>query len=594
MRFLSVKHMGLREKLLLFFTLFILAPIITAGIFIYISSEQYVEERIHKETLQTLSLLNQNVNRLLAGYESQLNYVYDHEDIIKQLAEERGASSMPDDSINRYLRDSVRGKDDIESIYLFPLNKPSFYFYDNKGSGLFKEMYDQNLDWKRSLDAHAKGVIWFPTYRMLPNQYYTANSYYFMVGLQIRNVFDVLQPIGSVMMNLKIGALDHIAEDIRASNNGFLLIADASGNVIWHHNPDSMGENIQQTAFFQNVQKHKANFNSQELNGKQYKISYVQSEYNQWYYISFVPYVDILAETAYLKKFIVLTVVISGFIFLLLAGLTTIYIAKPLRRMVLAMKNINKDNLQIQFNPDSRDEIGVLQHAYNNMNNKIVRLVEEVRMVTLKEKEAELRAIRAQINPHFVYNTLDTINWMAIEKQENDISSMITSLSDIMRYAIKPGETTATIEEELIWVKNYLYVQKTRYEDRFNVSFEVDERVLKCWIPRLLLQPYMENAILHGLEDVEEGGEIAVVIRLNEEESMIVFEIRDNGKGMDEATLQHVRERRSESIGIYNMDDRLKLEFGAGFGVSIESIAGTGTRVAIIVPYVKTQGQSDV
>jgi two-component system sensor histidine kinase YesM len=183
---------------------------------------------------------------------------------------------------------------------------------------------------------------------------------------------------------------------------------------------------------------------------------------------------------------------------------------------------------------------------------------------------------------------------MAIEKQENDISSMIISLSDIMRYAIKPGETAATIEEELIWVKNYLYVQKTRYEDRFNVSFQVDERVLKCWIPRLLLQPYIENAILHGLEDTEEGGEITVVILLKEEESLIAFEIWDNGKGMDERTLQHVRERRSESIGIYNMDDRLKLEFGMGFGVTIESNAGTGTRVTIIVPYVKSQGKSDV
>lgn len=120
MRFLSIKHMGLREKLLVFFMLFILVPIITAGIFFYINSEKYVEERIHKETLQTLSLLKQNADRLLTGYESQLVSVYDHEDIIKQLSDKSG--TLPDDTINRYLRDFVRGKDDIESIYLFPAN----------------------------------------------------------------------------------------------------------------------------------------------------------------------------------------------------------------------------------------------------------------------------------------------------------------------------------------------------------------------------------------------------------------------------------------------------------------------------------------
>ncbi|HEY0828150.1 MAG TPA: sensor histidine kinase, partial [Bacilli bacterium] len=564
MRFLSTKRMGLKEKLLLFFILFILAPIITAGIFFYISSENYVEDRIHKETFQTLSLLKQNVDRLLTGYESQLVSVYDQEEIIKQLTGkeapslEQGldAEGIPDNTVNRYLRDFVRGKDDIESIYMFPLKKGNFYFYDYKGAGLFKELYDHNPDWNRLLQKDTKGAIWFPAYSMSPNQYYSKNTYYIMLGMQIRNIFDVLKPIGTIIMNLKIDALDRIAESVRVSSNGFLLIADASGNVIWHRNSDIIGLNYGSFSFFQTIRGTGVHFNSQELNGKLYKISYVQSEYNQWYYISFIPHPDLLSETSNLKKFIALILVISGVIFSLLAGLTTLYITKPLRRMVLAMKSINKDNLQIQFNPESGDEIGVLQHAYNNMSNKIGRLVEEVRTGTIKEKESELRAIRAQINPHFFYNTLDTINWMAIEKKENEISSMITALSDILRYAIKPGEVTATIEEEMGWVQNYVYVQKMRYEERFHVKFNVDERTLKCLIPRLLLQPYIENAILHGLEDVEEGGVIQIVIRLDEELQNIVMSISDNGKGMDDETLRLIHERQSNSIGIYNMDDR--------------------------------------
>ena len=303
------------------------------------------------------------------------------------------------------------------------------------------------------------------------------------------------------------------------------------------------------------------------------------SSYNQWYYYSFVPHRDLNAETANIKRLVNLTLMISAIIFSLLAIMTAIYITKPLRRIVVAMNHFGEKKQAIKLDAYSKDEIGVLQRSFNSMSTKIHNLIEEVRVVSAKEKEAELKALQAQINPHFVYNTLDTINWMAIEKQEGEISQMITALSDMMRYTIRSNDQLVTIEEEMKWAKNYVNIQKNRFEDRFGLEFDIDERTLNYKIPRLLLQPFIENAIVHGMEEREYGGLISIRIRLDEPSDNIYVYIEDNGIGMDSNQVQLINERRILGVGIQNTNDRVQLKYGAQYGVTISSRVNEGTKV---------------
>lgn len=598
MRFRPLSNINLRQKLIVIIILFVLVPVATAGLFFYFSSEKYVSERKNAENQQVLLLLQNNVDQLLKSYEHQLMMIYQQTEVINRLGAEIDYALGDDltvvddsdyvDSINRFIRDFLLGKEDLDSIYLFSHHTDNVYFSDTKGPHIFLDKVKHHPEWIEKLSSSKGNTIWINTYELQPNRYNAQITHYFLMGMQIKNIYGRLEPLGYMMVNIKIDVLNKLMSGIQMSPNGFAMIIDADGHIIWHRNPQTLGSNkVIQIPFFKQLISGDGERITQKMNGETYQITSQQSDYNDWYYVSFVPQSDIDAELNNIKRFLATILIGSIVIFSLLAVLTTVHITRPLRRMVVAMNRLEKHNFNIQLDANSTDEIGILQQAFNRMSKKISQLIEEVRLVSTKEKESELKALQAQINPHFVYNSLDTINWMAIEKQEQDISRMIIALSDIMRYAIRPVNELVPFSEEIKWVKNYVYIQRNRFEDRFDLVFDIDERILDYQTLRLLLQPFVENAILHGLEHVESGGLINITIKINEELHHIVVDIEDNGSGMSEEKLLFIEEKRNTGIGIHNINDRLKLEYGAVYGVTLSSALGEGTKVTIIVPCIK-------
>ncbi|MBD0378864.1 sensor histidine kinase [Paenibacillus sp. WST5] len=587
-----MKTLNLRTKFMIILVLFILAPLMIFGILFYQSSKDLVSQRTDKESLQVLTLVNQNVNQLLKGYESQLNDIYEHEDIIKQISASSETKSgeqiiQSDDTVNRYLRDFLRGKDDLDSIYLFTLK--ATYFGDFKGPNLFAHIYRDHPMWERFIALGTGRAVWLPSYELPPNEYNSKPSHYFAVGMQVKDVYDSLQTLGTLIANVKIDALDKIISNVQVSPNSVLLITDHQGNLIWNRNPDAYGINLSVYPFFNQLDQHKDGRFTQEINGTSYRGTFLRSDYNGWYYFSFVPHSDLNEQTNDLKRFLAATVVAFAALFILLAAFTSNYITRPIRLMALAMKQIHKDNFEMTPLSQSSDEMGMLQGAFLSMRGRINELIKEVRLISNKEKEAEVRALQAQINPHFVYNSLDAINWMAIENDQTRISRMITSLSDIMRYAIKPGEQLVTIEEELKWAQNYAYLQEMRFEDKFEVVFDVKIDTMDLKVPRLLFQPYLENSIIHGMEDIDTGGVIRITVQStgSEDDQKLMVIVQDNGGGISADKLQQIKERRSHGIGIYNLDERLKMEYGPSYGTTIQSVYCEGTIVTIILPYIR-------
>lgn len=583
--FLRNRKLGSKLMLLLF--TFILAPLSLSGILFYRNSAAWVEEKSDKESLQVLHLVMQNTDEMLRGVEAQLLDIYNQDEIIEQLSESAPTaagvleSRLAEDGIGRYLRNFLRGKDDVDSVY-FLSEAGAVSFADFRGPGPFTDQISRNPQWLERIEEEQGRVVWIPTYEVPPNRYSSDNSYYFAAGMSIRDVTDELQALGTLILNVKISALDRLVGPVNVSPHGTILVADDEGNLIWHPNPDAFGTPMNAVPFYKTTRP--GQFVKFSLNGEDYRIGRVSSDLNRWSYYAIVPQQDLDAQTENQKRFLFVTIAAFSALFLLLAWLTTRYITKPIRQMAVAMKQIQKDPQGIRFQAQSNDEIGMLQTAFNGMRGRINDLIHEVRIVSDKEKEAEIRALQAQINPHFVYNTLDAINWLAIEKDETEISDMITALSDMMRYAIRPGAPWVTMEEELKWARNYAYLQEMRFEAKFAVDFDIPEELLGCRVPRLLLQPYLENAILHGMEGLESGGRIRV--RLAKEGDRLMLAVEDNGAGMSAERMESIRSRKSHGIGITNMDDRLKLEYGGGYGVTVESEPGRGTRVTVVLPIV--------
>lgn len=272
-------------------------------------------------------------------------------------------------------------------------------------------------------------------------------------------------------------------------------------------------------------------------------------------------------------------------------------ITRPLYKLMFLMKEVEKGNLNIRFSSKYNDDIGIFGLRFNRMLSRLKSLVQDSYEKQLRLQESELKALRAQINPHFLYNTLETVNWLARLNGAADISKIVVSLGDILRYSIRKGNNMVTVKEDLKQLRNYLTIQEFRYRDKFISRLEIDEGVMDRLIPALIIQPLVENAIVHGMESKTEEGTIYIGIWAEASGMQILIE--DDGVGVDPETFALISADMAETtsfetlgIGIENVRRRLYLSYGEHFTWSLSTELGKGTRIEIFIPDHVKEGNS--
>ena len=264
-----------------------------------------------------------------------------------------------------------------------------------------------------------------------------------------------------------------------------------------------------------------------------------------------------------------------------------ISITEPVRRLSAVTKLAGSGDFDVRAQEDSGDELAVLNANFNQMVEKIGQLVEHIRLEQITLRQTELKVLQAQINPHFLYNTLDAIAWCCEEERHKDAVEMVNALAKLFRISISKGHELITIEKELQHAQSYLKIQKFRYKNQFVYSFDVYEECLPYLCNKITLQPIIENAIYHGLDRMVDEGEIR--IRIYPDGDDIVFTVSDNGVGMTPEQCQEILQDESgekTGIGIKNVNDRIKIYFGENYGLTIESELDEGTTVTIRMPKV--------
>jgi two-component system sensor histidine kinase YesM len=271
-------------------------------------------------------------------------------------------------------------------------------------------------------------------------------------------------------------------------------------------------------------------------------------------------------------------------------------IARPVIELRSLMKEAEEGNLAVRFEGGKEDEIGHLGKSFNTMIEEIQKLIDMVYREQQSKREAELRALHEQIKPHFLYNTLDTIQWMAQEHGAGDIVRVVGALTSLFRIGISRGREMISVREELEHVRSYMIIQKARYEDKFDFSLGVQEKLLPLMVVKLTLQPLVENAIYHGIK--ERRGPGAIRIDGLERDGMLVFRVSDNGVGMSAEKLADVRSQlitplgessQKGGYGVSNVNERIQLSFGTRYGLRFESAPGQGTTVEMLHPLVAAE-----
>ncbi|WP_343083553.1 cache domain-containing sensor histidine kinase [Blautia producta] len=318
---------------------------------------------------------------------------------------------------------------------------------------------------------------------------------------------------------------------------------------------------------------------------------------NSFYYVgNEMPNGWTLVEAVSVKEFYKNTYRVIGLTGIFLLGIlilsfisvnmATKHIAKPTQDLLESMKLFGMGNLSHRVEVKTTDEIGQIGSEYNRMAENIETLIEKVYKMEITQKQAEIDFLCMQINPHFLYNTLDTISWMAIMQGNLDISEMTISLADLLRAMIQK-DRFVTVEDEMKTVKDYLLIQGQRFGDKISVIYDIDEQAYPCRIPNFILQPLIENAIIHGLEPKLEKGTLRVQIKLENE--AVAFCIADNGVGMSREEIQALYEKcemndTNQNIGLKNVYRRLILCYGETSRLHIESEKHRGTKIKFILP----------
>jgi len=265
------------------------------------------------------------------------------------------------------------------------------------------------------------------------------------------------------------------------------------------------------------------------------------------------------------------------------------YFTKPVITLQKAMRKVSDGDLTVRISENRSDEFGDLNQGFNDLMDKLDGLIKDISEAQSRKNAAEYQMLQSQINPHFLYNTLDTIRMMAVLSDEDTIATALLHLSTLFRYHTRKNNRLVTVKEEIEQIQNYLYLQKLRFEGQLEITYQIQSEVLSCQMPKILLQPILENCLSHGFLDIEHP--YLIQIEVFRKEDSVQFVIRDNGRGMSSQTLEQLskqldtlEENEHYGIGLYNVNRRLHLYYPDTKGLQIESTYGKGTCVSFSIP----------
>lgn len=390
---------------------------------------------------------------------------------------------------------------------------------------------------------------------------------------------------GVILIDMNLDIIKNVIESNHPSKMGFIYILDSKNEIVY--SPVNTIVNRIKNEWFQSAQM---GIVIKSIEGKREEFFHNNSKYTQWKTIGVFP----LDEAQKVVTLITYTSYgIALLIMLLAIGLAVLFsrsIANPITKLRILMRSAEAGNFDVRFHKKYNDEIGQLGESYNTMIDKISELINTVQTQEKSKRKAEIEILEAQIKPHFLYNTLDTIQWMAQEHDAQDVVDLVDSLTNMLRIGLSKGSQTLTVRMEIKHVESYLMIQKTRYEDKLNYTIQVEESLMNCRMIKLILQPLVENAIYHGIKEKRGQGQIQILGRL--ENGMIHFQVIDNGIGMTSEKLEQINQLLKEDnlqpneigYGIFNVNTKIKLNFGDEYGLSFQSVYGQGTTVDVWCP----------
>ncbi|MDQ0886682.1 two-component system sensor histidine kinase YesM [Paenibacillus sp. V4I9] len=554
----------------------------------YHLSTDAVKKNSRDYTYQLMGQVSSNIDSYINYMDNISRMVLSNYDIKEYLLKQvyLGAIGKEDlkQKISFQLNTVLNTRKDISSILIFGTNGEIIPY--NEKIKLNPQVDPTEQSWyKKAIEAKGRVVI-----SSSHVQNMILNDYNSVISLSRELSSDVGdEKLGVLLVDLNYSVINDICNKIKLGNRGYVFIVDAQGNIVYHPEQQMINNNQKIELISEVMRTPGSSFvTSEGKNSRMYTIKTSQS--TGWKIVG-VTYVEELVSN---KDELQTYTFFGGIGFLIIAVLLSfvlsLRISRPIKHLESSMKEVEKGNFDIQVDIQSSNEIGHLSNRFNRMTTEIKELMlQNVKEQELKRK-SELQVLQAQINPHFLYNTLDSIIWMAETGKSKEVILMTASLAKLFRLSISKGQEFLSIFNEIEHIKNYLTIQKMRYKSKLDFEINVDKSILSYKVIKIILQPLVENAIYHGIRNNAGIGHIQITGMCKGDR--ILLQVIDNGIGMSPEEIHNMYQKdrtsvRGSGIGVQNVDQRIKLHFGDPYGLHFESELGKGTTVNIWLPVIE-------
>ncbi|AIQ29546.1 MULTISPECIES: cache domain-containing sensor histidine kinase [unclassified Paenibacillus] len=573
--------MKLRRKILFAIILLVFIPVIVMGIVTYVNFSNAMEKKSSNFYWISLLETDRKLKFALSEISSITNSAITQPAIQQSLKQQNFVLTYDrKQEINNLLINhpmvtsfSLYGKDRLLYQYNAPMS--------------FADMHKQV--WFGAMESAEGRPVWSG-----PGENGSASAGK-PVLVQARVIKDYysLEDIGYLVVYVKPDLLDQIFWEAATLKKGDILLVNKQGNIVFNKSGEYIGQRTD-FPFLQENYTQEQDYYIDNYQGERSLITFLPSHNTDWYLAAITPMNLISSESVSIRNI----AIILGMVSLLSAFLFDHYFIRRLVRSINSAVNGMKRVKQGIFMPitvplRANDESDSLIDGFNRMSSQINELIEQVQTEQGRKKEAEMQALMAQINPHFIYNSLESINSMAVLAGNRDISKMVISLGRLLRISISQNQELIPLQMEFEHVRHYLDIQKFRFEEKFSYELDLPDSLKMVMTQKLIVQPIVENALYHAIEQMEEHGTITVKAQENGKDIIII--VKDNGPGFDLAVLMsqwnkeraNLRKYSDSGVGLKNVHERLNIRFGNPYGILVCSSPGFGSAVCIRIPKIQ-------
>lgn len=579
-------NLSIQRKYLYCILSITLVILLAASFLQFMSASEIVTEQTVKQSAGVINELSVNLDHYFDMVENSFEYIANSSIVQEELESDKPYKSDGSELYSYYSRAGQIRRLLLQGYTSIYINDIQLYGYNGANHLLSNDrgINEESSEISCAMAENSNGRCVY---------YNAVDENLIYMAKQIKDVL-TMEPLGILRASIKISYLKKMTLTAQESLSAHIFLLDQDNNILLESAGENMDLKDQKWVDQINGNSGKLWLN---LDGKAYNLVYQTSSETGLTVVGMIP-TSFLQKTAReLEKTTVMLIGISILLCILLANIMARGITRPIEKTSNAMKKFAKGDFSVRLPEGRADEIGAMNLVFNQTIEKVEKLLKQIVEMEMVNKDIEFQALQAQINPHFLYNVLDTINWMARKKGEENICRMVTAISNLMRASISNKRSMVRVKEELKYIEDYLFIQETRYGDKFTSYIEVDEELNELEIPKMVIQTLVENAVVHGVENAT--WDCFLYISGEIQDDMAVFKVKDDGVGISAEKLEallkmeeepeHKAERTHTNLGIYAVQKRLEYVYHGKAKMTITSEKEKGTLVVLEIPLKKAK-----